>query len=180
MTKELSMHRSLLLALVPVLALALAPEASAKKVDATTITCEAFAAETPEGQERITAFLHGYSKKGVAEDAVGEVDVDRVLDVAVIGCVEEPKATFWDKLKAKWPLGKKKVSPVEMTCEEFLSLSSDVQPEVAYFLDGYSRKDKTNVAMAGEVDLERDTAVFVELCKPAPKESLWSKIKAKL
>jgi hypothetical protein len=66
-----------------------------------------------------------------------------------------------------------------MTCEEFVSLSKDVQPEVAYFLDGYSRKDNTDVAIAGEIDLERDTAVFVELCKPAPKESLWQKIKAK-
>jgi hypothetical protein len=163
--------------LMPMLAFALSAEA--KKVDATKITCEEFSAQTPEDQESITAFLHGYSKKGVEEDALDEVEVDRVLDVTVIGCVEEPKATFWDKLRAKLPGGKKKVKPVKMTCEEFMALGKDVQPEVAYFLDGYSRKNKTDVATAGEVDLERDTAVFVELCKPAPKESLWQKIKAK-
>jgi len=165
--------------LVPALALALAATADAKKVDATKITCEEFSAQTPEDQESITAFLHGYSKTGVDEDALGEVEVDRVLDVTVIGCVEEPKATFWDKLRAKFPGGSKKVKPVKMTCDEFMALGKDVQPEVAYFLDGYSRKGKTNVALAGEVDLERDTAVFVEICKPAPKESLWAKIKSK-
>lgn len=164
---------------VPALALALAASADAKKVDATKITCEEFSAQTPEDQESITAFLHGYSKSGVAEDALGEVEVDRELDLTVIGCVEEPKATFWDKLEAKLPGGSKRVKPVKMTCDEFLALGKDVQPEVAYFLDGYSRKDKTDVAMAGEVDLERDTAVFVEICKPAPRESLWAKIKSK-
>lgn len=171
------MNKLTLALLVPALAFALSAEA--KKVDATKITCEEFSAQTPEDQESITAFLHGYSKTGVEEDALGEVEVDRVLDLTVIGCVEEPKATFWDKLRAKLPGGSKKVKPVKMTCEEFVSLSKDVQPEVAYFLDGYSRKDNTDVAIAGEIDLERDTAVFVELCKPAPKESLWQKIKAK-
>lgn len=173
------MKRITIFALVSVVALALAADANAKKVNATTITCEEFAAQTPEGQRRITAFLDGYSKKGTHEDAIGEVDVNRVLDVAVIGCVQEPKATFWDKIKAKLPGGSKKVKPVKMTCEEFMSLDKSVQPEVAYFLDGYSRKDKTDVALAGEIDLERDTVVFVELCKPAPKESLWAKIKSK-
>jgi HdeA/HdeB family len=174
------MKNTTLWMLIPVFALALGANAEAKKVNALTITCEEFAAQTPEAQKRIVAFADGYSKKGVAEEAVGEVDVKRVLDVAVIGCVETPKATWWDKLKAKLPGGSKKVKPVKMTCEEFLALDKDVQPEVAYFLDGYNRKDKTDVAVAGEVDLERDTAVFVEICKPAPKESLWAKIKSKL
>ncbi len=174
------MKRTPLWFLVPVLALALGANAEAKKVNAMTITCEEFAAQTPEAQKRIVAFADGYSKKGVSEEAVGEVDVKRVLDVAVIGCVETPKASWWDKVKAKLPFGSKKVKPLEMTCDEFLALDKDVQPEVAYFLDGYNRKDKTDVAVAGEVDLERDTAVFVEICKPAPKESLWAKIKSKL
>ena len=176
----MSLKPCLLFVLVPVLAIALGGNANAKKVDATKLTCAEFSAQTPEDQESITAFLHGYSKTGVEEDALGEIEVDRVLDVTVIGCVEEPKATFWDKLKAKFPGGSKKVKPVKMTCDEFMALGKDVQPEVAYFLDGYSRKGKTDVAMAGEVDLERDTAVFVEICKPAPKESLWAKIKSKL
>jgi hypothetical protein len=64
-----------------------------------------------------------------------------------------------------------------MTCEEFMAVGTEDQPEVAYFLAGYNRATKTEVGAAGEVDLERDVAVLVEDCKPTPKESLWSKIK---
>jgi hypothetical protein len=161
--------------------LALAAHAGAHgTVDATKITCAEFVAESPEGRVRTTAFLDGYSKKGVAEDAIGEVDVQRELDVTVIDCKENPKATLWERFKSHLPGGKLKVKPVKMTCEEFMALGKDVQPEVVYWLDGYNRKTKTDVSMAGQVDLERDTMVLVELCKPAPKESLWSRIKAKL
>jgi hypothetical protein len=51
--------------------------------------------------EEITVFVNGHSKKGVAEEAVGEVDVQRVLDVAIIGRIEDSKAMFWGKIKAK-------------------------------------------------------------------------------
>ena len=76
------------------------------------------------------------------------------------------------------PAAKRKNAP-KMTCEEFLSLSSDVQPEVAYWLAGYNAASKTDVAAAGELDLETDTAVLLEECKPTPKASVWEKIKKK-
>jgi hypothetical protein len=110
---------------------------------------------------------------------VGGVDVQRELDVLVVSCVQEPKVTFWDKVKMKLPGGEKKLKPVQMTCEEFPALSSDVQPEVAYWLHGYDRKAKTDVEAAGEVDLETDTAVLIEACKPTPKAPLWERIKEK-
>jgi hypothetical protein len=159
-------------------ALAIALPASAAKKDATKITCAEFAAQSPEGQARITAFLDGYSKRGKKVEDVASVDVQRQLDVLVVSCQQDPKATLWEKLKAHMPGGKLKVAPVKMTCEDFLALGSSVQPEVAYWLDGYNRKE--NVMDAGQVDLERDTAVLVQACKPAPKESLWKKIKDKL
>ncbi|HEX5065845.1 MAG TPA: HdeA/HdeB family chaperone, partial [Myxococcota bacterium] len=59
------------------------------------------------------------------------------------------------------------------------SLDSEIQPEVAYWLAGYNAAAKTDVATAGEVDLETDTAVLIQECKPAPKASLWEKIKKK-
>lgn len=159
--------------------LALAAWAGAKK-NAPKMTCEEFAAQTPEGQTRIAAFLDGYSKRGTKEDALADVEVDRVLDTLVVSCKQDPKATLWDKLKAHMPGGKKKVKPVKMTCEEFLALGSSEQPEVAYWLDGYNRKTGTDAQAMGEVDLERDVAILVQECKPAPKASLWSRIKAKL
>jgi hypothetical protein len=162
---------------VPALLLA-GPAANAAKKDATKMTCEEFASQSPEGQARVTAFLDGYSKRGKKVEDIETVDVQRELDVLVVSCQQDPKATVWDKIKAHMPGGKKKVKPVAMTCEEFMALGSSVQPEVAYWLDGYNRK--ADVSASGEVDLERDTAVLVQECKPTPKESLWKRIKGKL
>jgi len=170
------MKRHALWLAVPALLLAGSAAHAAKK-DATKVTCEEFAAQSPEGQARLTAFLDGYSKRGKKIEDIGTIDVQRQLDVLVVSCTKDPKATLWDKIKAHMPGGKKKVDP-KMTCEQFLALGSSEQPEVAYWLDGFSRKE--NVAAAGEVDLERDMAVLVQECKPAPKESLWKRIKAKL
>jgi hypothetical protein len=113
-------------------------------------------------------------KDRVAEN---DVEVDRELDAS--SPARRSRKPPWDKIKAKMPGGKKKLKPVQMTCEEFLALGSDVQPEVAYWLQGYNRKTKTEMDAAGEVDLERDTAVLIEACKPTPKASLWERIKEK-
>ena len=173
--KRLSVLVLVLVALVAGFAL---PAAAGKK-NAPKMTCEEFAAQTPEAQTRVAAFLDGYSKGGKKFADDSEVDVDRELDMLVVSCTQEPKATLWDKIKAHMPGGKKKVKPVKMTCEEFLALDSDVQPEVAYWLAGYDAASKTDVDDSGEVDLETDTAVLVQECKPAPKASLWEKIKKK-
>jgi len=171
--------KSLAITLVaPLVILGLATGASAKQ-DPTKVTCETFAASTPEAQERVTAYLDGYSKGGKKIEDVGEIDVNRNLDVLVVSCKQDPKLTLWDKIKLKLPGGSKKIK-VPMTCEDYLALGSDVQPEAAYFLAGYNRARKTEVGASGEVDLETDVAVLVQECKPTPKESLWAKIKKHL
>lgn len=167
--------RSTFVLLAPVVVLAFSGHAFAKH-DPTKVTCEVFASATPESQERIAAYLDGYSKGGKKIEAVGEIDVNRELDVLVVSCREEPKLTLWDKIKLKFPGGSKKIK-VPMTCEEYVALGRDVQPEAAYFLAGYDRATKKEVAVAGEIDLEHDVAIFVEECKPTPKESLWAKLK---
>jgi len=167
--------RSMLLSLAA-LALAVPATAGAGKVDPTTVTCEAFASQTPEAQQRVAAYLDGYSKRGTKLEDIGEIDVDREVDTLVVACQQAPKLTLWQKIEMKLPGGKKRVK-IPMTCDEYLALETDVQPEVAYFLAGYNRKQKTEVAAEGEVEIERDVAVLVEECKPTPKESLWAKIK---
>lgn len=171
------MKKTVILVLAAVIGFAL-PAFAAKK-NAVKMTCEEFAAQTPEAQTRIAAFLDGYSKGGKEIAADSEVEVDRVLDTLVVSCQQDPKVTVWDKIKAKMPGGKKRVKPVKMTCEEFLGLGKDVQPEVAYWLAGYNAAKKTDVSSSGEIDLETDTAVLIQECKPAPKASLWEKIKKK-
>jgi len=86
------MKRFVLAISIPALCLvAAAAPAAAKKKDPTKITCEEFAAQTPEGQTRITAFLDGYSKRGKKVEEIGDVDVQRQLDVLVVSCAESPK-----------------------------------------------------------------------------------------
>jgi hypothetical protein len=170
--------------LVPVLSIGLAWSATSaeagKKADPTKMTCEEFLGLSEDIQPRAVAFLDGYSKAGkLTEEDIGEVDVDRQMAVLVVACKEEPKKTLWDKVRAHLPGGKKKVKPAKMTCEEYMALDQSVRPEVDYFAEGYIRGTKVKANVAGEVDLERDVAVIYEECKPAPKESLWAKLKKK-
>jgi acid stress chaperone HdeA len=151
--------------------------ASAKKANPPKMTCEEFLGLSEDAQARTVAWADGYDKAGtLKEEDIGEIDVDRQMAVLVVACKEEPKKTFWDKVRAHLP-GGKKVKPTKMTCQEFIDLDKSVQPEVVYWADGYNKAKKVEEGVAGEVDLERDVAVIYEECKQAPKESVWAKIK---
>lgn len=159
------------------LLLVLAPAAFAKpKQNVPKMTCEEFAAHSTQSQQRVAAYLDGYSKRGKPIEDVADVDVERDVDVLVVACKETPKLTLWDKIRAHLPGGKKKVKPVKMNCEEYLTYSSDTQGEVAYWLAGYHGGE---VDGADEVDVEHDVALLVEECKVAPKVSVWERIKKK-
>jgi hypothetical protein len=169
-----------LLASVMTLALAsfgAAHAASAEKRDVSKMTCEAFAAETTDSQVRIAAYLDGRSKRGKPVEDVAAVDVERDVKDLVVACSETPRTTIWDKISTHLPGGKKKVKPVEMSCEEYVSHSSTVQAEVAYWLAGYHGAE---IDGADEVDVEHDVNIFIEECKNLPKEHLWKSIRQKV
>jgi len=144
-----------------------------------TMTCEEFVSMKEDVRPLAVAYADGYAKGKQKEVDVGEVDLDREVDTLVEICTQTPKESFWQKIKDKLPGGKKKVNPVKMTCEEFTALDTSVQPEAAYWLDGYDAATKTEVSEVGTIDYERDVNVVVIECKQAPKESLFSKIKSK-
>jgi hypothetical protein len=143
-----------------------------------TMTCEEFLSLSDSLKPRAVAWMDGYSA-GKTKLAVGEVDVDRQMDSLIVLCQQTPKQSFWDRIRAKLPGGRKKIQPTKMTCQEFIDLDQTAQPEAAYWLDGYDAATRTDVSVAGEVDLERDVNVVLVECKQAPKESLWQKIKSK-
>jgi len=153
--------------------------ANPKALDPTKMTCAEYISLSDSLKPRAIAYLDGYNRAThVTDDAVGEVDVDRQTDVVVLSCQENPKITLWDKIKAHFPGGSKKVSPTKLTCAEYTSLSASEQGEVTYFIEGYNRAKHVESAAVDQVDLERDTAVIVQVCKDAPKESLWAKMKS--
>jgi hypothetical protein len=166
------------------LAIALAAQAGlvgdalAKKADPTKMTCEEYLSLSKSEQPRAAAFLEGWSH-GKKQVDLAEVGVDRDVTTLVASCTETPKESLWRRFEKHVPVLKNHLKPIPMVCEDYIGLSSSVQPELYYYLDGYDRATKTQDAVAGEIDLEKDYASFVEVCKQAPKESLWAKIKAR-
>ncbi len=161
-----------------VLQLGLGTDASAKKTDPTKMTCEEFLSLEESEQPLAAAFVEGW-RHGKKQVDVGEVGLDRDLTTLIVSCKEKPKESLWRRFEEHMPVLKKHVKPIEMKCEDFVSLESDVQPELYYYLDGYDRARRTQTDVAGEIDLEQDYQTFVQVCRQAPKESLWDKIKAR-
>jgi hypothetical protein len=166
-------------ALISTLALAVAVNAlpaAGKTVNPPKMTCEEFLALSDEVQPRAVAWLDGYSASGkLKEQDIAEVDVDRETETLVVLCKQDPKVTFWDKIKAHLPGGKKKVKPTKMTCDEYVALDDSIQPEAVYWAAGYEAGVKKQAVDV--VDLERDINVVEIECKQAPKEPFWSKVK---
>jgi len=161
--------------------------ADTKKIDPTKMTCAEFVALETGVKPEVIAYLEGYSEGGkgrhpavVAVPAVAEVTyVERV-------CAETPKESVWQKIRSKLPGGEKKASdPTKMTCEEYVALDKEIQPQVANWLQGYTeagKSEKSGTAGAGAIEpvvLERDVVSVVAECGEAPKKSLWDKIKEK-
>ena len=170
------MRSALLVSTVAIAIAAFAPTAGAKTVNPPKMTCEEFLALGEDIQPRAVAWLDGYSAAGKLKvQDVGEVEVDRQTESLVEVCKQDPKVTFWDKLKAHFPGGKKKIKPTKMTCEEFTAVDDSVKPEAVFWADGYNAGVRKDAAVA--VDLERDISVVVVDCKAAPKESFWTKVK---
>ena len=151
--------------------------ASAKRVDPTKMTCDEFLSLSESQRPVAAAFLEGWSK-GKKQVDVGEVGLDRDVTTLVVSCKETPKESLWRRFEKHVPVLKNHVKPIQMKCEDFVGLESDVQPELFYYLAGYDRAKRTKTDVAGEVDLEQDYQAFVQVCKQAPKESFWEKLKA--
>lgn len=168
----------------PVLAIALglqlgaAADAPAKKADPTKMTCDEYLSLSKSEQPRAAAFLEGWSH-GKKQVDLGEVGVDRDVTTLVAACQETPKESLWRRFESHVPVLKSHLKPIKMVCADYVGLSASTQPELFYYLDGYDRATRTQTDVAGEVDLEKDYAAFVEVCKQAPKQSLWEKIKAR-
>jgi len=174
----MSPRLALVLAIAVAAPVALAADALAKKTDPTKMTCEEYLSLSKSEQPRAAAFLEGWSH-GKKQADLAEVGVDRDVTTLVASCTETPKESLWRRFESHVPVLKNHLKPIKMVCEDYVGLSASEQPELYYYLDGYDRATHTQDQVAGEIDLEHDYAAFVQVCKQAPKESLWEKIKAR-
>jgi hypothetical protein len=157
-----------------------ATAASAKKAKPRKMTCQEFVALDSKQQPAVVAYLDGYAQGGKTEEEIGELDVDREVGEVVKSCKTTPKETLAQKIVMHLPGGKKLIKPAKMTCEDYLAVDTTKQPLLYYFAAGYDHATKQVTEDAGEVDLDTTAWSFVEDCKTAPKESLWSKLKKRL
>ncbi len=69
------------------------------------------------------------------------------------------------------------VKPQEMTCEDFLSFDEVTRPQIVYWSEGFTHKDKVaNIAF----DVDRTNSlvpILVEACTKEPHASYWAKMK---
>lgn len=157
----------------------LAGEVLAKKADPSKMTCDAYLLLDDDEKVSTAAFLDGW-KHGKQHEEIGEVGVERDVSALIVSCKETPKESLWRRFEKHVPIVKKHVKPIQMKCEDFVGLQSDVQQELFAYVDGYDRATRTETDVAGDVDVEQDYLTFVQVCKQAPKESLWTKLKAHL
>lgn len=68
------------------------------------------------------------------------------------------------------------VKAKDITCEEFLALGTDVQPQVVYWIEGVSRSGTPETAELDLDAVERPVAVVVTACRKAPEATLWEKV----
>jgi acid stress chaperone HdeA len=73
----------------------------------------------------------------------------------------------------KKPLGK-------MTCEDFLGFEDSFKPKVVYWAVAYGQGGKPESAGINVEGTEKIVPVVIEVCKKAPKESFWEKVKAEV
>ena len=72
---------------------------------------------------------------------------------------------------AKKPLGK-------MTCEDFLAVEDTFKPKIVYWAVAYGKGGKPEAAVLDVEGTEKVIPIVIEVCKKAPKESFWQKVKA--
>ena len=74
---------------------------------------------------------------------------------------------------AKKPLGK-------MTCDDFLGIEESFKPKVVYWAVAYGKGGKPESAGVDIEGTEKIIPAIIEVCKKAPKESFWQKLKAEI
>jgi len=66
----------------------------------------------------------------------------------------------------------------KITCREFLSLRTRLQPQVLSYTVGYNKAKKPDDVVFNVEDVDRLTPVVVRSCKTRPEESLMQRIRA--
>ena len=74
-----------------------------KPTNPAKMTCEEFLALEEVVKPKVVYWAEGFDRKGKGEDATFDVEAtDRLVPVIIQVCEQEPKASFWKKMKAEF------------------------------------------------------------------------------
>jgi acid stress chaperone HdeA len=74
-----------------------------KATNPAKMTCEEFLALEEVVKPKVVYWAEGFDRKGKADDATFDVEAtDRLVPVIIQVCEQEPKASFWKKMKAEF------------------------------------------------------------------------------
>jgi acid stress chaperone HdeA len=65
-----------------------------------------------------------------------------------------------------------------MTCHDFLLIEDAAKPEIVYWAATYDKGGKPERTVVDVDDTDKIVPVLVEVCKQAPSESFWQKVRA--
>jgi len=71
----------------------------------------------------------------------------------------------------------KAITPLKMTCRDFVELDEVTQPQVVYWSEGYTKKGKPQSATIDMDMTNQLMPVLVQDCTKEPQASFWSKVK---
>ena len=111
--------------------------------------------------------MRGWARDGLGTGREGAEGVD--VDYALIA---SPTLAVAQSSGAKKPLGK-------ITCEDFLVLEESVKPKVVYWAVAYNKGGAPEAAVLDVEATKTVIPIVIEVCKKAPKESFWQKVKAR-
>jgi acid stress chaperone HdeA len=96
-----------------------------------------------------------------------------VVSVVAVALVASLSGAFAQTSAAKKPLGK-------MTCDDFLGIEESFKPKVVYWAVAYGKGGKPESAGIDIEGTEKIIPAIIDVCKKAPKESFWQKLKAEI
>ncbi len=96
--------------------------------------------------------------------------VTGVIAATIVGSLT---VAFAASSAAQKPLGK-------MTCDDFLGIEESFKPKVVYWAVAYGKGGKPESAGIDIEGTEKIIPAIIDVCKKAPKESFWQKLKAEI
>ncbi len=120
---------------------------------------------------------HRYSARPLVSEGLMKLSIVGYLIVAMTATSPLLAVSADNTAPASTTKSHKAVTPLKMSCQEFVELDEVSQPQVVYWSEGFTKKGKPSNATIDMDTTNQLLPVLVEDCTKEPKSSFWSKVK---